>query len=156
MLEAYSVRPATVEDAELLAPRIKPADVAEVWAASHRTPLQALLEGFCRPGKVWAGLRAGEPFLLFGVGDLPGICPIGVPWMLSVPMRPGEALALLRRSRHHVETMRDGYTILQNWTDARHTESHQWLRWCGFRLEPAAPYGADGLPFHRFWMPGNV
>ncbi|WP_421707117.1 hypothetical protein [Algihabitans sp.] len=44
------------------------------------------------------------------------------------------------------------YDHLENWVDARNARSIRWLRWLGFTLEPAAPYGRFGRPFHRFWI----
>ena len=39
-----------------------------------------------------------------------------------------------------------------NYVDARHTDAIRWLKWLGFTLHPATPYGPFDLPFHKFTM----
>lgn len=47
------------------------------------------------------------------------------------------------------------FALLTNYVDARNAVSIRWLRWLGFEIEPAAPFGIHGLPFHRFSMRVN-
>ena len=42
------------------------------------------------------------------------------------------------------------YRVLTNYADARNTTAIRWLRWLGFNILPAIPFGLDGLPFHPF------
>lgn len=44
----------------------------------------------------------------------------------------------------------DRYPMLLNWIDARHVQALRWARKMGFHVEPPAPHGELGLPFHKF------
>ena len=44
------------------------------------------------------------------------------------------------------------YSLLINFVDARHGVAIRWLKWLGFKVFPAKPFGPDKLPFHRFEM----
>lgn len=44
----------------------------------------------------------------------------------------------------------DKYPVLVNWIDVRHVQALRWARRLGFHVEPPAPHGVAGLPFHRF------
>lgn len=146
----YYVREAAIADAHELAPHLKAADLAEIWASGHHTGLEALLLGFEYRYRNWAVVMNGQVAALFGV-TAPSICsPVGTPWLLGRELTRGEGLALLRQSRHYVSQMARGFCTLENWTDARHLESHAWLRWCGFTLDAPQPWGVEKLPFHRF------
>jgi hypothetical protein len=153
----YWVREATEQDAYELAPKLRDEDVAEIWAANRATPLDALLLGVrSKYGKAWTGLDGNEVKLMFGVTANSAFTSIGVPWFLSAPLTPSQDVALARRSIYYVEMMRADFPMLENYTDARHKAAIRWLRWCGFTVEPAEPYGVDKLPFHRFWIKGYV
>lgn len=157
MIPEYSVRPAVESDIHAIAPYMSRADRDEVWASSKATPEEALYRGFSSPhGWTKTGLHRGVPILMFGVSAGSYLSFEGCPWMLGVARDRATGLALARRTWHHVRKMQRDYPVLVNWTDARHTESHSWLRWAGFTLEPAVPYGPFGLPFHRFWRRSHV
>ena len=77
---------------------------------------------------------------------------MGVPWLLATDELESCARPFLRRSRKAVKEMMNGYSVLRNYVDARNTVAIRWLGWIGFKILPAEPFGADGLPFHPFEM----
>lgn len=142
------IRPARLDDAEALAPRLRACDVDECWSSARVKPLEALTQSVIRSEECYAAQDEDGVFALFGlsrVGDW------GVPWMLG-----SDAVA-----RHRRELVRIGREFtglwahsrpLTNVVDARNVPSVRYLKQLGFRVHDAIPYGPDGLPFHPFTM----
>jgi hypothetical protein len=146
----YTIRPATAVDAIKLAPRVKPADLREC-AGMTADPIERILLSAVELGKEsYSAVHDGRVDIMFGVaeGDSPRL---GILWLLGAEAPPAGALALLRLSRHYVDRMGRGFSMLMNYTDASHIESHKLIRWCGFTIEPPAPIGLSGEMFCRFW-----
>lgn len=144
--------PATTAHAEALAPVLRQADVLEVWAAGRRRPLEALLLSAAASRDARAGLADGRVVCMFGVADVTFISDYHVPWLLGAEELPQHARAFLRLNREYMAGARILYPVLKNWVDARNAQSIRWLRWLGFTILPAKPYGVDQLPFHPFEM----
>ncbi|MBQ7263648.1 MAG: hypothetical protein IJR14_08005 [Synergistaceae bacterium] len=102
-----------------------------------------------RPG--WAVELGGRPVAIFGAGPA-GDGITGRPWLVGTDEIERHPVTFYRMSRPLVEEMRRRYERLENWTDARNMLSLRWLGWLGFHIEPPEPMGAEGRPFHRFWM----
>lgn len=150
---SLEIVPLTTSHVEWLAPRIREADRAELWAASHRTDMhKALRDGLDLSVEAFAGLAGGEPFCAFGVSCLSLLDRHGSPWMLGTRKVEEHALGFLRASRSVISVWSEEWTLLENHVDARNLRSVTWLKWLGFRVEDARPFGAEGLPFHRFSM----
>lgn len=126
-------------------------DVAEIWASHHYTAQAALLEGVAVSTLAYTAMVDGEPVCIFGVAPRSLLTGEGLPWMLATDGLQQIERVLARMSKPVVEAMLDAYPMLGNWVDARNTRTIRWLKWLGFTVEPAAPFGAEQLPFHRFW-----
>ena len=148
----YELREARLADAAALAPRLRPADKREVMASHGHRPLSALTHSLRQSEVAWAGLADGEVMALWGVGSVALIGREGAPWLLGARGLERHKRAFLAFSRQGLAVMGARYAYLENWVDARNALSIRWLRWLGFTLEPAQPYGRFGRPFHRFWM----
>ena len=145
------VRPATAYDAGYLSSRLRLGDLEEIAAASGRAPVDALTAGV-RAGGARVIVVEGELVGMFGCAPGSLATGLGVPWLLgtdALSTRPG---LLLRPARAVVAGWLREYPRLANFVDARHAVAIRWLRWLGFTVDPAAPWGVAGLPFHRFWM----
>ena len=149
---AYDVQPASVADAEVLAPIMRSADREEVWAAASLDPLQGLRVSLGSSVSAWCWRIDGQPACLFGVSAESFLSGTGVPWLLSSHLLPRQQRAFLRHGRIFIEVMLDLFPRLGNWVDARYTVAVSWLRWMGFTILPAEPYGPFAMPFHRFEM----
>jgi len=151
MVETKVVR-ATLDHAIDLAPRMRLADRREIWASGKSGPHRALIRSMRRTRLSWCGMADGVPVCLFGV--MPAAClgSVGVPWLLGSDDLPRHATAFLRGSREYVNAIRSDFDLLTNFVDSRNALSIRWLRWLGFDILPAEPYGAFRLPFHRFEM----
>ncbi len=142
--------PATRFHASMLAPNMRDEDKAEVWATGHYTPLAALEASLDASEVAWSGFADGNLVVMFGAGSVPSAPGLGVPWLLGSDLVLRYHVSFLRRCCDFRNEMLKKYAILTNWVDARNSVSIRWLRWMGARFEPAAPFGADGLPFHQF------
>jgi len=72
--------------------------------------------------------------------------------MVGSDKAAGRRRWFLAESRRQVGRMLGHYARLENRVDARNGPAIRYLRWLGFTLEPATPWGAAGLPFHKFSM----
>ncbi len=146
------IRPATEDDARELAPRMRAADMAEVWASGRKSPEDALLSSVRMSTHAWSGFVDGKLVVMWGCGPASMLDRIGVPWMLGSDDILKHQKAFLRRNREYVGKMLLCYTRLVNWVDARNVVSIRWLRWLGFKMDVEQPYGVLGLPFIKFDM----
>jgi hypothetical protein len=154
-LQSYSVVPATAEHAAQLTRNTRDADVAECWAALHQTPGEALAYSYKVSRDTRAGIANGAVVCIFGVAQETVLSTIGRPWLLATNQLKQHARVFLRLNRGVVDGWLAEYGWLENYVDARNLKAVQWLRWLGFKIESAAPYGVDQLPFHKFTM-GNL
>jgi hypothetical protein len=143
---------ATLEHVADLAPRVREADRAEIWAAARLTPESALRDGLRVSTGAWAGLIDGEVVCMFGAAPLSILEGKGSPWMLGSDLVERHQRIFLRHSRPVVAAMRSLYPVLVNHVDDRNAAAKRWLHWLGFRLGPAEPRGPDRIPFRRFEM----
>ncbi len=143
---------ATLEHARRMASRTRRADREEVWASHGVGAREALALSLMASREAWTGLVNGEPACMFGVTPYPAEKGVGVPWMIGTDLVERHAAAFLRRNRSYVRHMLGVFPKLRNHVDARNEMSIRWLRWLGFTIHAAAPYGLYGLPFHLFTM----
>lgn len=147
-----STVPATQSHVRDLAPRVRASDCAEVWATGRHTPAEALRLSVDVSVASVAALADGVPFAIFGVAARSLMSDTGVPWLLGSDDLVTHRRPFLRHGRVFVSAMLDIFPHLENYVDARNTTSIEWLRWLGFDILPAEPFGVYRLPFHRFEM----
>jgi hypothetical protein len=149
-IEIGAARPA---DIEALAPNLRPPDVAEIRAASGLAPEAGLKRSFAFSTHVWAARHEGNGVVaVWGVGPLSLTAGKGCPWLLASPAFDRLGRQIVGLSRPLLGHMRAAYPQLENHVDARNRRAVRWLGWLGFVVEPPAPWGVEGRPFHRFWM----
>lgn len=143
---------ATEEHALALAPTMRPEDAAEVLASGGYSPEEALVESLKVSSEAYTLLLDGKPAVMWGVVAMPTRTilepPTGVVWLLG-----GEAIRrrkrlFLRLSRVGVSLLLERYALLVNAVDARYVGALRWVRWLGFKVGEAEPFGEAGLPFH--------
>lgn len=132
-----------------LAPRLRASDVTEVWASHRATPDQALRGSLALSVQAGAGVIGGRVECLFGVAPDPGDRQAGIVWLLGSPALETAPVGVLRHSRAVVAGWQQMFPRLWNRVDARNGVSLRWLRWLGFQVAPAMPFGPDGMPFHH-------
>jgi hypothetical protein len=145
------VRAVREGDVEFIAANLRNADVEEIHgSAGHRDCLAVMRTGAETSDLLWTIEVDGEPAGLFGVTPATGF---GVPWMLGTPALERAPKQLTKLGRAYVRLMSQKYATLLNYVDARSLKSVYWLARLGFTVQKETePYGAFGLPFHRFGM----
>lgn len=134
---------------DAIARDMRDADAREVFAATGWEPGYAL-EKSLHLSSGWAvtvmddeGPAAMGGLVLDGRN--------GCPWLLGTPrLTLGRRRWFMKMSRFFFEKACHDADYLENHVDARYAASVRWLRWLGFTIEPAEPYGLLQLPFHRF------
>lgn len=148
-MSTYEIVPATLAHAIELSTTMAQADRNEIWASSHATPIEALRRGMDQ-GDAFSGLADGRAVCMFGVVPVGILSNTACIWMLGSESLPRYAKPFLRRNRPWLSQVSSRYSVLFNFVDARNENAIKWLRWLGFTLGPAIPYGQDKLPFHPF------
>ena len=72
----------------------------------------------------------------------------GSAWLLGTDEISKHRYDFARTSRPVFNHLAKGFDYLFNFVDARNLLSLAWVKWLGFRIYPAAPYGHARLPFH--------
>lgn len=147
----YTVQKSTFCDALELAEKLRAVDRREILASHHLKPLEAAeavvtLSDECRTGRA-----NGELVCMFGVKRHTMVSDYGSIWMLGTDLVEKYAVRFLRENQREIEKLSAGFQLLENWCDARNKSTLRWLKWLGFTIEPAQPYGAHGMPFHHFY-----
>ena len=148
----YEMIPTTADHIAFVADHMCEADVAEVWASAQLHPLEALKFSVLVSEQALTGTADGEPFCIFGVVRKSVLDTTGIPWLLGTNAVKRHARGFMQRNKTIIKEWMHRYELLENWVDSRNTKSVAWLRWLGFEIQEASPYGAFGLPFHHFTM----
>jgi len=148
----YEVVPATTAHADIMAPRMRDADVKEAWASHKLRPRAALVHAALVSRDPKVGLADGEPICMFGIGKLSPFDEEAHPWLLGTDQLEQHAFAFLHRNKAYLAEAREEHPVLRNYVDARNLASIKWLTWLGFTIFPAEPYGPFGAMFHPFEM----
>jgi hypothetical protein len=127
------VREATIDDCYALAPRLRREDVAEVYAASRSTPLEALVRGLDLSVMTWAILDGEEVVGMFGVASIDGT-DAGSPWMLCSDGLVRIQWQFIRQSRRYIDKLHEYFRVLWNAADVRNVVHLRWIRRCGFEF----------------------
>lgn len=147
-----AVRHAQPQDIDLIAANMRKGDKDEIAASHGLRPDFALRVACASSSWLRAGTVDGEAFCLFGVASHSILTGAGTPWLLGTDMARKVPKEFLKQSRALLPVMSKGFRRLENWVDSRNDVSIRWLKWLGFAMMPAEPFGIYGLPFHRFYM----
>jgi hypothetical protein len=151
MREGAEIVPMAARHAAIV-PRIRRADYDEIWAATGLSPAIAIPYSIATSDPGWAVELHGVPVAVFGArrvardGEV-----IGAPWLIATDVIERYPVHFYRVSRGIIAELKNRFSRLENRTDARNRLSVRWLAWAGFTVEPPAPWGPLGIPFHRFY-----
>jgi|SRR5579859_6373239 len=143
----WTVQPATDADAVLLAPRMRAADAAEVWASAHMDPLDGLRHSIAASTVAYTWIIEGVPGCVYGVSSYWSVGGSGNPWLLTSDLVDRHRMTFLRHYRAYLVEIQAVWPVLETWVDARHQVCLRWLAWLGFEIGEPVPFGMDGLPF---------
>jgi hypothetical protein len=144
-------RPACIEDAHILAPKMRKQDVEEVKASSGLDPLEALLLSMEFSDEVYAIVSGDEEVIgLFGVTPTEDSL-VGCPWLLASKRLPEVSKEFIPQSLVWVKEINTKYPILRNYVDARNRIAIRWLGYLGFTfINLIEDYGVGRIPFYEF------
>lgn len=140
------VRPATLEDAFDLAPRLRKADVVELTACGHQDMLIVLAESIAISTEAWA--FEDDLGVVQAVGGLAAFGSIGAPWLLGSDEMLRHRKALLNLPRLSVRKWASQFPLLMNYVHHENRAAILWLRRLGFEIHPKVNY-KKGV-FHPF------
>ncbi|MGE4471084.1 MAG: hypothetical protein AB7D47_13200 [Desulfovibrio sp.] len=143
---------ARFEHVRPIAANLREQDKAEVWAAGHVLPLEAVRGSFLISDVAWTVISpdTGAPFAMFGMRG-PSLLGDGAEiWALGTDDVRRWSIPFAKHSKFYVAEMLKVCEMLTNHVDTRNTVSRAWLRWLGATFDPPKPYGPDGLLFQRF------
>jgi hypothetical protein len=144
------VRFADRRDAEVLALRLRAADLLEIQAALGASPGVVLLRGVEASDPCYAVVDGPSVLALFGVVPMVGRLDAGSVWLLASEDFAARSSFIVRWSKSWIARLHERYRVLTNYVDARNEVHLRWLRWCGFvfvrRIEH---FGVMGLPFYE-------
>lgn len=155
MIPSVRFERASADAVAWVAGHLRDADAEEMAAAhgkqvDHLAVLRASVAASDGALAAWAG---DEPLAILGCarcGTM--VAGFGAPWLLGTPASAKHPRVFVAAGRRFAAQWLAQYGRLVNYVDARNASSVRWLRAIGFSLEPLAPFGAMGLPFHRFSM----
>lgn len=131
-----------------LAETMQQADKDSVWATGHLLPEQAIRISLEKAEESRTFLIGDRVAAIVGVGKGSLLCESRAAWMLGSKIIIKHPRQTMYESKQWIDTNIERYKVFRNYVDARHTRSIRWLKWLGFTIYPAEPFGVDGLPFH--------
>lgn len=143
--------PASREHVAAIAERVRHADAVEVEALGL-TPRAAIELSLDHSLCAWTWIEEDAPACIWGVTAQTILGATGCPWLITTDLVQRYPMRFLRGSRNALERMQAMFPRLENYVDARYAVCVRWLRWLGFEIWAAQPFGPMRLPFHRFTM----
>jgi hypothetical protein len=132
---------------------LRAADFDEVFAATGKSPHICIELGWKLSLKRWIIFdRNNCAVAVLGIRPVDAFSNIGIPWLLGTDGLNKMSKFFLKISKPIIEEMKAGFDVLVNFIDARYIETVRWMRWCGFTVDEAQPFGELKLPFHRAYM----
>lgn len=141
------LRPATLNDAVSLAPRLRAADKAELRACGHLDTEMVLIESIVLSDEAWAYEAGGKVLALMGVV---GEDTYGVPWLLGSDELFNHRKAIMQLPFEYVPRWVEKYGKLMNIVHTGNHRSVRWLKYIGFTL--GEPVQFNGHFFYPFTM----
>jgi hypothetical protein len=146
------LRPALLDDAAQLAPRLREPDLQEIKANLGAEPLLMLERGIAESNPCYAVVnKEDKPLALFGVVPDTGDADVGLVWLLASDELARYPFFVLRNTRRWIDELQQQYRVLWNHIDARNELHIRWLQWSGFTLlRRVENFGVEQRPFYEF------
>jgi hypothetical protein len=145
------VRDAKIEDVFELARTMREEDKREIWKSHHKTPEQALMEGYLESEICFTIEHNEKPIAMFGIVPQTLIGGATV-WLLGSIEIEKIQRAFIRHSKRFLDMFLEYYPYLENWVSVENTKSIGWLKYLGATIEEAQPYGIERALFRHFYF----
>jgi hypothetical protein len=152
LADKIEIREVEEGDIAILVRNMREHDKQEVNAATNMGIRNAVKTSVNLSSYSKTGLVNDELVCMWGVCPISLLSSSGSPWMLGTDLIEKKQRVFLRRSKPWLDDIRKDYRYLENFVDARNVLSVKWLKWLGFEMDEAEPYGIHGEPFHKFTM----
>ena len=141
-----TVVPATLEHAARI--ELRAGDAREIEALGV-TKKEALATTLGRSIQADAYLIDGEVAALMGITLTSLIGGTAAPWLMTGRPVERHRKAFMRLTRERTQRMLAEHGTLVCNVHAEYARSIRWLRWLGFEIAPARPFGPLGAAFHE-------
>ncbi len=152
LADKIEIRDVEPGDIDMLVANMRDHDIQEVNAATRMGIENAVKTSVNLSTYSKTGLVNDELVCMWGVCPISLLSSSGSPWMLGTDLIKKKQRIFLRRSKPWLDDIRKDYRYLENFVDERNVMSIKWLKWLGFEMDEAEPYGIHGEPFHKFTM----
>lgn len=142
----------TLELIEALAADMRQADIDEIWASNHHTPIQSLMDGWKLSNFSVVVMVNDEPCVMLGLVIRDILTGTGVPWLLGTESALKYKRQFFTQVPVVIDEMLNICPKLFNYVYIKNKISIKWLRHIGFTLDEPLPYGRDGELFHKFHL----
>lgn len=143
------IRGARLEDVAPLALSMRESDRLEVLASHGMNPVEMLRFSLQASILAFTAEYREYPVAMFGISTDSFVGDRAAVWLLTGEVVSSLPITFVKVSRRVVSRFLELYPVLENWVDARYVKSLRWLERIGAHIDPPAPYGAEGLPFHH-------
>ena len=140
----------TIAMIQSIADDMRQADVDEVWASNHHTPIESLMMGLDISDFATVAECDGEALVIIGLVKRDLLTGSGIVWMLGSNKALKHRKEFLRQTSAIINEMLTICPRLCNMVHSKNKKSMQWLRWLGFTIDDPQPHGPDNEMFHRF------
>ena len=150
-MEVKFIKP-TDELIQAIAADMRQADVDEIWASNHYTPIDGLMESWKVSDYSAVVVINNEPCVMVGLVIANILGGVGVPWLMGSNAIMKYKSSFMRYGPELIEQMLDVCPKLVNYVHVKNKASVRWLKQVGFKFDDPVPYGAEQELFHRFHL----
>lgn len=142
----------TRELIEVIAADMRQADIDEIWASNHHTPIESLTQGLEVSDHSVIVMVDGVPCVMLGLVIRDILSGTGVPWLLGTCNALKYKKHFIKQVPAVIDEMLNICPSLFNYVHVENKVSIKWLKRIGFTLDPPSPYGADNELFYKFHL----
>lgn len=142
----------THELVQAIAMDMREADVNEIWASDHYTPVTGLMESWKTSEYSSIFMADNEPCLMVGLAVYSTLGGVGIPWLLGSNAMMKHGSQFMRMGPAVIDEMLNICPKLVNYVHKENEVSVRWLKRVGFEFDEAVPYGVEKELFHRFHL----
>ena len=143
------LRLANEDDCIYLAENLREDDYREIKAVTGLPPLLSLLTGL-KSSQVPLVICDNQGKVVAMLGVVPNGL-IGSIWMVGTPDLKRISISFLKNCQDVFTVLKNNFSVLHNYVDARNELHIRWLRWMGFSfIKKHQSYGIEQKPFYEF------
>ena len=143
------IEKATLEHIALMSANVRKADRQEIFAAGGMSVEEALTKSIAMSGSHFTGFIDDKIVCMFGIGEISMLKYQGIVWLIGTNEIEKHKKTFMQYSKGFIEKYKRDYSYMYNFVDSRNKLALAWLKWLGFKINKACPYGYEGRLFHK-------